>query len=133
MYTAAFCSAHEVSGRFRPWCIADGNAAERFDGEFTDSYGLDGVSEDVLHEVTRRTPGFHTWQDPHWLVHCHEAWAKARPPCSSAAPSAPSTSPTPAHLEDRLSSRAPGSLSRSPGSGRRRCGPAAAWPRSLAV
>ncbi|WP_404953042.1 CbrC family protein [Streptomyces sp. 147326] len=50
-----------------------GRAAERFAGEFTDSYGLDGVSEDVLHEVTRRTPGFHAWQDPRWLVHCQDA------------------------------------------------------------
>ncbi|CAL9491455.1 CbrC family protein [Streptomyces sp. enrichment culture] len=71
IYTATFYSAHEVSGRFCPWCIADGSAADRFVGEFTDSYGLDGV----LHEVARRTPGFHAWQDPHWLVHCHDAGA----------------------------------------------------------
>ncbi|MER7896468.1 CbrC family protein [Streptomyces sp. NPDC096046] len=57
------------------WCISDGSAAERFAGDFTHSYGLDGVSEDVLHEVTRRTPGFHAWQDPHWLVHCQDAAA----------------------------------------------------------
>ncbi|AQS66886.1 CbrC family protein [Streptomyces pactum] len=75
IYTATFYSAQDVSGRFCPWCIADGSAAERFAGEFTDSYGLDGVSEDVLHEVTRRTPGFHAWQDPHWLVHCQDAAA----------------------------------------------------------
>ncbi len=75
IYTATFYTAHEVNGRFCPWCIADGSAAERFAGEFTDSYGLDGVSEDVLHEVTRRTPGFHAWQDPHWLVHCQAAAA----------------------------------------------------------
>lgn len=30
-----------------------------------DSYGLDGVSEDVPHEVARRSPGFHAPQDPH--------------------------------------------------------------------
>ncbi|WP_306188100.1 CbrC family protein [Streptomyces sp. MK5] len=36
---------------------------------------MDGVSEDVLHEITRRTPGFHAWQDPQWLVHCHDAAA----------------------------------------------------------
>ncbi|OWA10089.1 hypothetical protein B9W62_12420 [Streptomyces sp. CS113] len=75
IYTVAFYSAQDVSGRFCPWCIADGSAAERFAGEFTDSYGLDGVSEEVLHEVTRRTPGFHAWQDPHWLVHCRDAAA----------------------------------------------------------
>ncbi|URN14485.1 CbrC family protein [Streptomyces radiopugnans] len=75
IYTATFYTADEVGGRFCPWCIADGSAAERFAGEFTDSYGLDGVGEDVVHEVTRRTPGFHAWQDPRWLVHCHDAAA----------------------------------------------------------
>ena len=33
------------------------------------------TSWETLHEVTRRTPGFHSWQDPHWLVHCHDAAA----------------------------------------------------------
>ncbi|SNX88584.1 hypothetical protein SAMN06272735_9048 [Streptomyces sp. TLI_55] len=75
IYTATFYTAQDVSGRFCPWCIADGSAAERFAGEFTDSYGLDRVSESVLHEVTHRTPGFHAWQDPHWLVHCQDAAA----------------------------------------------------------
>ncbi|MET9725469.1 CbrC family protein [Streptomyces zaomyceticus] len=75
IYTATFYTAHEVGGRFCPWCIADGSAAERFAGEFADSVGLDGVSEGVVHEVTRRTPGFRAWQDPHWLVHCQTAAA----------------------------------------------------------
>ncbi len=75
IYTATFYTAQDVSGRFCPWCIANGSVAERFAGDFTDSYGLDGVSEDVLHEVTRRTPRFHAWQDPHWLAHCQDAAA----------------------------------------------------------
>ncbi|GAB3949320.1 CbrC family protein [Streptomyces sparsus] len=75
IYTAAFYTAQAVSGRFCPWCIADGSAAERFAGEFAVSYGLEDVSEETLREVTRRTPGFHAWQDPHWLVHCHDAAA----------------------------------------------------------
>ncbi|MEV0241999.1 CbrC family protein [Streptomyces sp. NPDC050674] len=75
IYTATFYTAQDVSGRFCPWCIADGSAAARFTGEFADACGLGGVSEDVLHEVTRRTPGFHAWQDPRWLVHCQDAAA----------------------------------------------------------
>jgi uncharacterized protein CbrC (UPF0167 family) len=75
IYTAAFYTAQEVNGRFCPWCIADGSAAERFAGEFSDAYGLNGVSEETLREVTLRTPGFHAWQDPHWLVHCQDAAA----------------------------------------------------------
>ncbi|MGG8410463.1 CbrC family protein [Streptomyces sp. 12297] len=75
IYTATFYTTQQVDGSFCPWCIADGSAAERFAGEFTDSYGLDGVSEQALHEVTRRTPGFSAWQDPRWLVHCRDAAA----------------------------------------------------------
>ncbi|MFI9723856.1 CbrC family protein [Streptomyces sp. NPDC052396] len=73
--TASFYTTQEVGGRFCPWCIADGSAAERFAGEFSDTYGLDGVSEETVREVTRHTPGFHAWQDPHWLVHCQDAAA----------------------------------------------------------
>lgn len=75
IYTASFYTAGEVDGPFCPWCIADGSAAERYEGDFADSIGLAGVGEEVLHEVTRRTPGFHAWQDPHWLVHCETAAA----------------------------------------------------------
>ncbi|WP_107063728.1 CbrC family protein [Streptomyces sp. NRRL B-24720] len=46
-----------------------------FEGDFTDAYGLDGVSEEIVEQVTHRTPGFHAWQDPHWLVHCNDAAA----------------------------------------------------------
>ncbi|MFE7531984.1 CbrC family protein [Kitasatospora sp. NPDC057542] len=74
-YTATFYTAQDVTGRFCPWCIADGSAAERFEGDFTDSFGLDGVDAETLEQVTRRTPGFHAWQDPHWLVHCNDAAA----------------------------------------------------------
>lgn len=56
IYTATFYTEHDIDGPFCPWCIADGSAAERFEGDFTDCYGLDDVSMDVVHEVTRRTP-----------------------------------------------------------------------------
>ncbi|MFJ8908585.1 CbrC family protein [Streptomyces sp. NPDC102351] len=75
IYTATFYTAQDVSGDFCPWCIADGSAAEQFDGDFSDTYGLDGVGMETVREVTRRTPGFRSWQDPHWLVHCDDAAA----------------------------------------------------------
>ncbi|MGX1915996.1 CbrC family protein [Streptomyces phaeochromogenes] len=75
IYTATFYTAQEVDGNFCPWCISDGSAAERFEGDFIDAYGLDGISDEALEEVAHRTPGFHAWQDPHWLVHCHDAAA----------------------------------------------------------
>ncbi|MET8030770.1 CbrC family protein [Streptomyces avermitilis] len=56
IYTAAFYTAKDVAGSVCPWCIADGSAAERFDAEFTDAYGLDGVPWEILREVTHRTP-----------------------------------------------------------------------------
>ncbi|MFI5685453.1 CbrC family protein [Streptomyces sp. NPDC051636] len=34
-----------------------------------------GPSGRSLEQVSRRTPGFHPWQDPHWLVHCNDAAA----------------------------------------------------------
>jgi uncharacterized protein CbrC (UPF0167 family) len=56
-----------------PWCIADGSAAERFDAEFTE---VDGeVPDEVLVELTQRTPGFTGWQEERWLVHCDEGAA----------------------------------------------------------
>ncbi|WNO69467.1 CbrC family protein [Streptomyces sp. AM2-3-1] len=75
IYTASFYTQQDVPGRICPWCIADNGAAERFNGEFADAYSLDGVSWEVLQEVTRRTPSFHAWQDPRWLVHCQDAAA----------------------------------------------------------
>ncbi|WP_406482278.1 CbrC family protein [Streptomyces sp. NBC_01615] len=75
IYTANFSTEQDMTGRICPWCIADGSAAMRFDGEFIDACGLDGISWETLNEVTRRTPGFHAWQDPRWLVHCADAAA----------------------------------------------------------
>lgn len=58
-----------------PWCIADGSAAKKFDAEFVDARPLieDGVPEDVIEEVTRRTPGFVSWQQEVWLSCCGDA------------------------------------------------------------
>ncbi len=56
-------------------CIANGRAAEQFEGEFTDWYGPDDVSEENAEQVTRCAPGFNAWQDPHWLVHRNDVAA----------------------------------------------------------
>ena len=58
-----------------PWCIADGSAAEKFDGEFSDSHPLlsEGIHEDIVKEVCERTPGFISWQQERWLSHCSDA------------------------------------------------------------
>lgn len=58
-----------------PWCIADGSAAEKFDGVFTDGYPLsrEGIPEPIIEEVTKRTPGYNSWQEDEWLACCNDA------------------------------------------------------------
>jgi uncharacterized protein CbrC (UPF0167 family) len=102
-YEGPFYSARDV-GALCPWCIADGKAAAKFAGEFTDWASVEGVSPapgavichsdwlaspdvgaaigadmnaEVLEELTRRTPGYCGWQQERWLAHCGEPCAFA--------------------------------------------------------
>ena len=58
-----------------PWCISDGTAAEKYDGEFSDSHPLlsDGIDKKIVSEVCERTPSFISWQQERWLAHCIDA------------------------------------------------------------
>ncbi|MCP5492111.1 MAG: CbrC family protein [Chlamydiales bacterium] len=58
-----------------PWCVADGSASRKFDGEFVSSCNFDGtnLSESIIEEVTKRTPSFESWQDEKWFTHCSDA------------------------------------------------------------
>jgi uncharacterized protein CbrC (UPF0167 family) len=59
--------------RFCPWCIADGTAVARFGGTFNE---LDAGAGDAARvAVEQRTPGFETWQDWEWPVHCEDGMA----------------------------------------------------------
>jgi uncharacterized protein len=62
-----------------PWCIADGTAAEAFDAVFTDLGDAaavpPGVADEVVGELTRRTPGFAAWQQERWLFCCDDGCA----------------------------------------------------------
>ena len=73
-YTAGFYAEEEVD-TICPWCIADGSAAARFDGSFTDEDALleEGVPQAVIDEVCQRTPGFQSWQEAAWRSHCNDA------------------------------------------------------------
>ena len=54
-----------------PWCIADGSAANKFDGAFQDEYSCDEIDDDSkLDELIHRTPGYCGWQQEYWLAHC---------------------------------------------------------------
>lgn len=66
-----------------PWCIADGSAAEKYNGEFNDYCGIEGVSpnpndpeptiqSELLDEICLKTPGYHSWQQGEWQSHCNE-------------------------------------------------------------
>ena len=58
-----------------PWCIADGSAAEKFNGLFCDDSPLAeaGLTEEIIVEVSHRTPGFNSWQQEVWLSCCNDA------------------------------------------------------------
>ena len=58
-----------------PWCIASGEAAEKFNCEFLDPAYIDDdtdqpLSNEVIEEVTERTPGYTSWREEFWLAHC---------------------------------------------------------------
>lgn len=42
---------------------------------FADGHPLGDLSEDIVQTVTTRTPGFLSWQQDEWRVHCNDACA----------------------------------------------------------
>lgn len=60
-----------------PWCIADGSAHKKFDATFSDDHPLvrDGIKQEIIEEVTQRTPGYLSWQQDEWVTHCNDACA----------------------------------------------------------
>lgn len=74
VYSGPFYAVEEVE-TICPWCIADGVAAARFDGVFTDlsGTGWDHVPAVTKQEVMTRNPGFSGWQQEMWLAHCDDA------------------------------------------------------------
>lgn len=85
-YTSSFYSIEEPE-YICPWCIHDGRAAKKYDGEFNDYCGIEGVSpdpsiegkinisKDSLLEISERTPSYISWQQEVWLTHCNEPCA----------------------------------------------------------
>jgi uncharacterized protein CbrC (UPF0167 family) len=63
-----------------PWCIASGDAHERFDASFVDSEAFgDGAPDAAIVEIVERTPGFSAWQGERWPVCCGDATAFLTP------------------------------------------------------
>jgi len=77
VYVGPVYAADELRGVLCPWCIASGEASDKFDAVFSDDHALvqAGLPPSTVAEVTRRTPGFTGWQQEAWLVHCGDACA----------------------------------------------------------
>ena len=76
-YVGPVYAVEELDEAFCPWCIADGSAASAFDAEFTDvGWGVPSdVPQAVIDEISKRTPGYSSWQQDHWLYHCGDGCA----------------------------------------------------------
>ncbi|MDE7325359.1 MAG: CbrC family protein [Lachnospiraceae bacterium] len=72
-YDGPFYAVEEVDS-LCPDCIASGEAARKYDGEFQDEYSIDdGVDdEELLDELIHCTPGYNGWQQEYWRVHCKD-------------------------------------------------------------
>lgn len=81
IYTGPVYAEEELDEALCPWCIADGSAHEKFDASFTDEEGVgdygswEAVPEEIVEQVTYRTPGFSGWQQERWWTHCGDAAA----------------------------------------------------------
>jgi uncharacterized protein len=79
IYTGPVYAIGEYNNCICPWCIADGTAHQKLGASFTDEDGIGGygdwspVSEHIVYEVARRTPGFSGWQQERWWTHCGDA------------------------------------------------------------
>ncbi|MCM2603281.1 CbrC family protein [Rossellomorea marisflavi] len=70
VYKGPFYSVEDVEG-ICPWCIADGSAAEKYEGSFQDDASCEEVEKEAyIDELVYRTPGYFGWQQEHWLSHC---------------------------------------------------------------
>lgn len=78
IYTSTMYSSQNVE-YLCPWCIHNGKAAKKFDG-FFNSFGdmtdeLDDpyeISEEIALEISSQTPGFASFQEEEWQVHCND-------------------------------------------------------------
>lgn len=63
---------------FCPSCIADGSAAEKFDGEFRYDEGETLSDPDLIDAIIHRTPDYITLSWSGWRVHCDDYCAYLR-------------------------------------------------------
>lgn len=77
IYTGSVYGEIDFEEQLCPWCIHSGLAAEKYDLCFTNYHSLikAGLSEEIIENVSKRTPGYICWQSEHWLSHCNDACA----------------------------------------------------------
>jgi uncharacterized protein CbrC (UPF0167 family) len=77
IYVGPVYCEQEPTDAICPWCIADGSAAEALDAEFSDPHPLAKANLDpkIIDSVTKRTPGYTTWQGEEWQACCQDACA----------------------------------------------------------
>lgn len=70
-YTDPFYAVDDIE-YLCPACIANGDAARKYDGSFQDDFSVDdGVDNpEKLDELIHRTPGYCGWQQEYWRAHC---------------------------------------------------------------
>lgn len=94
VYSGPFYCIDDVDA-ICPWCIHDGQAAQKFNGTFHGAVEYNGgllsvvfnddtnqymyfmgneqvepIHDRSLHELLFRTPSYSSWQEPQWLSHC---------------------------------------------------------------
>jgi len=80
IYAGPVYSEEDLDDSICPWCISDGKAHAKFDASFVDEATLpDGLSEDIVHEVAWRTPGYSAWQAEQWFSCCNDAMTFLEP------------------------------------------------------
>jgi len=75
IYVASVYGREKLRDSLCPWCIANGRAASEHDCFFSDGDPLAdaGVPRPIIIEVTRRTPGYSSWQQEVWQSCCGDA------------------------------------------------------------
>lgn len=75
VYVQPVYAVTDLDEKLCPWCIADGSAASKFSANFSDPLPLAkaSVSQEIVDEVSLRTPGYSCWQQEEWLAHCDDA------------------------------------------------------------
>lgn len=73
-YAGPFYAVDEIE-KICLWCVADGSAASKWNGEFVDGHNFvdADIPARVVDDVTLRTPSYHAWQQEQWLSHCGDA------------------------------------------------------------